>query len=134
MVPILLGSYSKKGAVMMSPLFFGIAHFHHMIERIRKGQDKKTAFFISSFQFAYTTIFGMYSAFLFIRTGHLARCVLVHGFCNFMGFPDLVELVHQESKKRLILSTLFCVGVGLFYLALFPATNPNLYSNTVYHS
>ena len=83
MMPILLGSYSKTGAVIMSPLFFGIAHFHHMIERIRRGQDMKTAFFISSFQFAYTTVFGMYSAFLFIRTGHLASCVIVHGFCEF---------------------------------------------------
>ena len=76
MVPILLGYYSPQGAVIMSPLFFGIAHFHHMIERIRRGQDFQTAFFISSFQFAYTTVFGMYSAFLFVRTGHLASCVI----------------------------------------------------------
>ena len=76
MVPILLGYYSPHGAVIMSPLFFGIAHFHHMIERIRRGQDFQTAFFISSFQFAYTTVFGMYSAFLFVRTGHLASCVI----------------------------------------------------------
>jgi prenyl protein peptidase len=102
MLPILLGYYTTSGAVIMSPFFFGIAHFHHMIERIRRGQDIQTAFFISSFQFAYTTIFGMYSALLFVRTGHLASCVVVHGFCNFMGFPDLVELVHQEPKKRLI--------------------------------
>ena len=90
MMPILLGSYSKTGAVIMSPLFFGIAHFHHMIERIRRGQDMKTAFFISSFQFAYTTVFGMYSAFLFIRTGHLASCVIVHGFCEF--FFNLIKI------------------------------------------
>jgi prenyl protein peptidase len=102
MLPILLGYYTTSGAVIMSPFFFGIAHFHHMIERIRRGQDIQTAFFISSFQFAYTTMFGMYSALLFVRTGHLASCVVVHGFCNFMGFPDLVELVHQEPKKRLI--------------------------------
>merc|ERR1711953_719262 len=133
MVPILLGHYSPTGAVIMSPLFFGIAHFHHMIERIRRGQDVKTAFFISSFQFAYTTVFGMYSAFLFVRTGHLASCVIVHGFCNFMGFPDLVELIHQEPKKRLVLSALFCGGLGIFYLALFPATEPLLYSNDVYY-
>ena len=24
-------------AVLISPLFFGVAHLHHMIERIRKG-------------------------------------------------------------------------------------------------
>ncbi len=50
MLPILLGYYSPHGAVLVSPLFFGVAHFHHMIERIRKGQDLQTAFFISSFQ------------------------------------------------------------------------------------
>ena len=132
MVPILLGYYSPKGAVIMSPFFFGIAHFHHMIERIRRGQDFKTAFFISSFQFAYTTVFGMFSAFLFVRTGHLASCVIVHGFCNFMGFPDLIELMHQEPKKRLVLSGFFVAGLGLFYLMLKSATNPLLYSNNIY--
>lgn len=116
----------------MSPLFFGIAHFHHMIERIRGGQDLKTAFFISSFQFGYTTIFGMYSAFLFVRTGHLASCVIVHGFCNFMGFPDLIELLHQEPKKRIVLSGFFCLGLGVFYKLLLTLTQPSLYSNTIY--
>ena len=132
MVPILLSYYSPQGAVFMSPLFFGIAHFHHMIERIRRGQDFKTAFFISSFQFAYTTVFGMYSAFLFVRTGHLASCVIVHGFCNFMGFPDLVQLMHQEPKKRLVLSAFFCLGLGLFFWALIASTEEKLYSNQIY--
>lgn len=50
MLPILLGYYSPQGAVLVSPLFFGVAHFHHMIERIRKGIDFQTAFFISAFQ------------------------------------------------------------------------------------
>ena len=50
-----------------------------------------------------------------------------------MGFPDLVELIHQEPKKRLVLSALFCGGLGIFYLALFPATEPLLYSNDVYY-
>lgn len=133
MVPILLSYYTPKGAILMSPLFFGIAHFHHMIERIRRGQEIQTAFFISTFQFTYTTVFGMYSAFLFIRTGHLASCVIVHGFCNFMGFPDLVELYQQEPKKRMILTGLFCLGLGIFYLALMPATDNNLYQNAIYN-
>jgi prenyl protein peptidase len=50
MLPILLGYYSPVGAVVVSPLFFGIAHLHHMIERIRKGQDVQTAILISLFQ------------------------------------------------------------------------------------
>ena len=46
----------------------------------------------SLFQFAYTTIFGMYSAFLFIKTGHFAAPFIVHAYCNFMGFPDFMEV------------------------------------------
>ena len=46
-------------------------------------------------QFAYTTIFGMYSAFLFVKTGHFAAPFIVHAYCNFMGFPDFMEVCHQ---------------------------------------
>ena len=34
---ILPGYYSQFWAIIISPLFFGVAHFHHMVERIRKG-------------------------------------------------------------------------------------------------
>ena len=33
------GHYSQFWAIIISPLFFGVAHFHHMVERIRKGWD-----------------------------------------------------------------------------------------------
>ena len=92
MVPVLLGYYSHFYAILISPLFFGVAHFHHMVERIRKGQDIMTSFLVSMFQFTYTTIFGMYSAFLFVKTGHFAAPFIVHAYCNFMGFPDFMEV------------------------------------------
>ena len=54
----------------------------------------------SLFQSTYTTIFGMYSAFLFVRTGHIAAPVVAHGFCNFMGFPDFNELLNHPPRTR----------------------------------
>jgi len=132
MVPVLLGYYSHFWAIIISPLFFGVAHFHHMVERIRKGQDVLTSFLVSVFQFAYTTIFGMYSAFLFVKTGHFAAPFIVHAYCNFMGFPDFMEVINSEPKKRLILTFLFIFGVILFYFLLDIVTNPELYSNTIY--
>ena len=110
-----LGYYSHFWAIIISPLFFGVAHFHHMVERIRKGQDVMTSFLVSMFQFAYTTIFGMYSAFLFVKTGHFAAPFIVHAYCNFMGFPDFMEVVNSEPRKRLVLMFLFVMGVVLFY-------------------
>jgi len=132
MVPVLLGYYSHFWAIIISPLFFGVAHFHHMVERIRKGHDVLTSFLVSMFQFAYTTIFGMYSAFLFVKTGHFAAPFIVHAYCNFMGFPDFMEVINSEPKKRLLLMSLFVLGVVLFYLLLEDVTKPELYSNSIY--
>ena len=41
----------------------------------------------SLLQFTYTTLFGGYATFLFLRTGSLLSVILVHAFCNWMGFP-----------------------------------------------
>jgi len=132
MLPVLLGYYTHKQAIVISPLFFGVAHFHHMVERIRKGQDILSTFLISLFQFTYTTIFGMYSAFLFIRTGHLAAPFIVHAYCNFMGFPDIAEVVNSEPRKRLFLILMFVFGATAFYLLLDTLVAEELFSNIVY--
>lgn len=41
----------------------------------------------SLFQFGYTTLFGAYAIFLYLRTGSLLAVILVHAFCNWMGLP-----------------------------------------------
>ncbi|XP_046996542.1 CAAX prenyl protease 2 isoform X2 [Schistocerca americana] len=69
MLPLLLQCFRPMTAVFVCPLFFGVAHFHHMVERMKTGLDFRHALMISCFQFAYTTLFGAYSAFLFARTG-----------------------------------------------------------------
>lgn len=133
MLPILLGRYSTKNVVLFSPMLFGIAHFHHMIERVRSGQSLQSAFLISSFQFTYTTIFGVYSAHLYVQTGHLAACVVVHAFCNFMGFPDFGEVLHQpQTSRRLAYSAVYVMGLVAFCFLLTPLTDPTIYANQVF--
>ena len=132
MIPILLGCFSSKATVIIAPLFFGTAHLHHLAERIRLGGHIQRAVFISIFQMTYTTIFGMYSAFLFIRTGHLIAPVIVHAFCNFLGFPDFSELLRCQGSKRVIFCAMYIVGVILFFNFLYPLTEPTLYANNVY--
>lgn len=43
-------------------------------------------------QFLYTSIFGWYAAWLFVRSGHLAAPVAVHAACNALGFPDFERM------------------------------------------
>ncbi len=132
MLPILLGYFTPGSAALVSPLFFGVAHLHHMAERLRQGQPLASAALISLFQMSYTTVFGVYSAFLFLRTGHLMAPVVVHGFCNFMGFPDFAEAANQPPRLRLVFAALYLAGVAAFFALLYPLTEPKMYHNIIY--
>lgn len=89
-VPLhLLAQVSPGRIVFVAPLYFGIAHVHHFYEFRLTHPDTPVlaALLRSVIQFAYTTIFGWYATFLYLRTGSLVVVVLVHSFCNWCGLP-----------------------------------------------
>ncbi|KAH6893604.1 hypothetical protein B0T10DRAFT_278092 [Thelonectria olida] len=89
-VPLLLrAGTSLSGTIFLSPLVFGLAHLHHFYEfRITHSQTPlPIAIARSLLQLSYTSLFGAYATFLFLRTGSLLAVVLVHTFCNCMGLP-----------------------------------------------
>lgn len=47
MLPLLLQCFAPTTAIFVCPLFFGVAHFHHVVERIKMGMGIKHALFIS---------------------------------------------------------------------------------------
>lgn len=47
MLPLLLQCFRPSTAIFLCPFFFGLAHFHHMIPRMKQGFDLKTALFVS---------------------------------------------------------------------------------------
>ncbi|CAL1541860.1 unnamed protein product [Lymnaea stagnalis] len=133
MLPLLVPCLGTGWAIILCPMFFGVAHFHHMIEKVAHGQQEVAAAFKESlFQLSYTTVFGAYSAFLFLRTGHLAAPVIAHAFCNHMGFPSFGEIMGYQPSTRYRLMALFAIGLVLWSLFLFPLTSPSLYANDVY--
>ncbi|KAG6012993.1 hypothetical protein E4U43_007543 [Claviceps pusilla] len=91
-VPLLLmAGCSGKSIILFSPLVFGTAHLHHFYEfRVTHPQTPlAVAIARSVLQLSYTTLFGAYATFLFLRTGSLLAVVMVHTFCNSMGLPRL---------------------------------------------
>ncbi|PNF23073.1 CAAX prenyl protease 2 [Cryptotermes secundus] len=132
MLPLLLQCFRPMTAVFVCPLFFGVAHFHHMVERMRSGLDLKRALMISCFQFSYTTLFGAYSAFLFAKTGHFVAPFAAHAFCNHMGFPDFGEILTYKDPQRMLLMSLFVFGLVAWCILLTPLTNPAWYSNNLF--
>ncbi|XP_052271069.1 CAAX prenyl protease 2-like [Dreissena polymorpha] len=135
MLPFLVPQFGEGWSIILCPLFFGVAHLHHLIERVtHQNEEVKDALKKSLFQMAYTTVFGAYSAFLFIRTGHLIAPILAHAFCNHMGFPAFNEVFAYEDKRiRRKIMAAFVAGLLLWMYLLFPLTAPFLYSNDVYH-
>lgn len=134
MMPLLLQCYDSFTSIYICSLFFGLAHLHHVIERFKIGEPYKMLFIRAAVQFFYTTLFGGYSAFLFLKTGHFIAPFVVHAFCNAMAFPDFSKIFTYPNPKRTVIMCLFLLGVILWYLLLEPLTNYKLYENNIYFS
>ncbi|XP_072345474.1 CAAX prenyl protease 2 isoform X2 [Scyliorhinus torazame] len=104
MLPMLVPCTGLGRAIVTCPLFFGVV-----------------------FQFSYTAVFGAYTAFIFIRTGHLIGPVLCHSFCNYMGFPAIGAALDHPRKVTIFF--FYLLGVILFFLLLFPMTDPTFYGS-----
>ncbi|PYH97507.1 prenyl protein protease [Aspergillus ellipticus CBS 707.79] len=87
----LLAKVDPDRIVFVAPLYFGIAHVHHFYEFRLTHPDTPViaALLRSVFQFGYTTVFGWYATFLYLRTGSLPAVILAHTFCNWCGLPRL---------------------------------------------
>ncbi|ESN90557.1 hypothetical protein HELRODRAFT_70936, partial [Helobdella robusta] len=129
MLPTLIPNFGVAKSIVLSPLFFGMAHFHHVFALVKDGMPLKSALIKACFQFTYTTLFGIYSAFVFVRTGDtILPCILSHMFCNHMGFPNFIEVLQcqdQSMKSKIIF--FYVVGLVLFFILLVPLTKPSLY-------
>lgn len=49
--------------------------------------------------FAYTSLFGFFEAFVYLRTGNLWSCIAAHAFCNSMGLPRFFGRVGKGLGK-----------------------------------
>lgn len=138
MIPLLiLGGFQPFWAGFIAPLFFGVAHGHHAYQFIFHDKVPVARVLLSvTFQFVYTTLFGWYSAYLFIQTNSVLPPTIAHCFCNTMGFPDFGSIPSSPRKIRtfcklsflictetyianLELSIVYVVGLGTYLTLLF---------------
>ncbi|XP_047235526.1 CAAX prenyl protease 2-like isoform X1 [Girardinichthys multiradiatus] len=126
MLPMLVPCTGTTAVIFIAPLFFGVAHFHHIIEELHLGQGSVSDIFLGAgLQFLYTTVFGVFAAFIFLRTGHIVGPILCHSFCNSQGLPDIGSALNHPQRSAVLIS--YLTGVLLFLVLLFPLTDPFLY-------
>ncbi|KAK7746058.1 CAAX prenyl protease [Diatrype stigma] len=100
-VPLMLAAEtSVTKTIFLSPVIFGLAHFHHFYEfRVTHPHVPVAHGLLRSLlQLGYTSLFGAYATFLLLRTGSLLAIIVVHAFCNCMGFPRFWGRVEPELE------------------------------------
>ncbi|KAJ6459172.1 hypothetical protein C8R47DRAFT_141846 [Mycena vitilis] len=123
----ILSAYAMGGAtrwkmIVFAPFAFGLAHVHHAWEvYTRCGRTKDALRYATMsclFQTAYTTLFGVYASFLFLRTSSLLPPLTAHIFCNIMGLPDIHGEMERlpEHKHRIIAA--YALGIISFIATL----------------
>jgi hypothetical protein len=134
MLPLLSTHLGLFSCILITPLFFGVAHLHHIVEGL-KMQDTPFRLLLAqhTFQFVYTYIFGVYSSYLFLRTGNFFSSFLCHSFCNLMGFPNINELINEfRGRPKQIVILNYFIGFLLFFALLPSYTDPLIYDNQTY--
>ncbi|KAJ9528049.1 hypothetical protein QJQ45_005668 [Haematococcus lacustris] len=117
---------SMSLVVVVTPLFFGAAHFHHLHDLLLyQGASLKSAVSMVLVQYAYTTLFGCYATWLFLRTGSLVSPVVAHVACNWMGLPNLTHMVAVFGRPLTVLLT--TASVMSFWWLMQPMTEPALF-------
>ncbi|KAK9466625.1 CAAX protease self-immunity-domain-containing protein [Lipomyces arxii] len=118
---------SPVKSIWVSPLYFATAHIHHAYEVYTESPDALSFAIISSlFQFGFTTLFGWYSTFLFLRTGSVWPPFIAHAFCNSMGVPRLGARLEGPAWYTHLYNALLVGGAISFGLLLYPLTKtPN---------
>ena len=91
----LLAKTSPTRIVLVTPLIFGVAHIHHLYEFVQThkppGRILPTMNILlmgivrSLFHFTYTSLFGFFAAFVYLRTGNVFAAIAAHTLCNYMG-------------------------------------------------
>ncbi|CAE6474336.1 unnamed protein product [Rhizoctonia solani] len=114
------------GDTRLIPNDLTLAHIHHAHEQYnRLGRTKNAlqrALVISIIQLGYTTLFGWYASFLFLRTGSVITPTLAHTFCNIMGMPTIQDDIRQHPNRKLLIWLTHIMGIVGFGFALGPWT------------
>ena len=111
----------KLKVIFLSPLMFGISHFHFFFWKNKKGQ--RPPLLGCLVQVGYTTLFGWYAAFVWVRYHSFIGCALTHAFCNFMGFPDFYQAWKwRDPVQKIFVWILYLAGLigfigGIGYMA-----------------
>ncbi|KAL1409611.1 CAAX prenyl protease [Vanrija albida] len=114
----LLGLLPASYLVFGSPLWFGFAHVHHAIQTYRASERTRRDALVAGvrmvFQLGYTTLFGWFASYAYLRSGSVYPSIVSHIFCNLMGLPAPSATIQDHPKKKKSIIAAYLVGIAGF--------------------
>lgn len=103
---------SQLKIIFISPFLFGIAHFHHFFESTSPWKKKLLKVLI---QVCFTSLFGFWTTFCWVKTHGLLTCIILHQFCNYMQFPNFNAAMNWPNlSQRKAIYTAYIAGLIIF--------------------
>lgn len=69
---------------------------------------------------SFTFVFGAYSAFILVKTQSLFASILLHSYCNCIGFPKIDQVFSEkntEIKNKFL--RVYTIGILSFFGVLY---------------
>lgn len=122
--------FGRTTTTFVSPLFFSLAHLHHISDDRKMGLSLKGALMLRMFQASYTYLFGVYATHLFLSTGNILAPILTHSICNCFGLPNIDVVSKLPELRRMPAAVAHFCGF-LMWISLLPTlTDARIYSST----
>jgi len=105
MIPMLLKKYSKITGIIISSIFFGLAHAFNAINVLLSGGNIITVLF----QVIYTFFLGLLLGYLFIKTNSLIPSIIVHYLINTVGL--ILSITQIDTVIQLMIFMIVFIGI-----------------------
>jgi prenyl protein peptidase len=119
-------------SVWVSSLIFGLSHLYRLENIISEKRDFTfNNVFPVLFQVFFTTLFGLYVGYVFVVTGSLYAVIVLHGFCNFMGLPNMKFLDPDQFayKYKTGIAIVYIGGIVGFFVLNYLMMNPDFFNS-----
>lgn len=123
---LLASGFGVGSTSSIAPLFFGIAHIHHVFESIWcKKHTVRQAIMQQLALFVQTTVFGFFACAAYLSQGSLVAPTILHVGCNWMGMPWLgqrntMSTAYYRATQCVSVAGLVCLVLQTRWLLLKP--------------